>query len=463
MAGGFGGSGGGEFGLGTSGTGLGFLSQASPYAFIPGYLFGIITKDKFFNTNPLQPLEDLFEGKPRILATEQAVLRFGASTNPALKQYGKDLAKLAQGGVVLSSSDPIARANLNKIFQKADTALRAEGLSKVQAFDVLVSGINPPLAPALSVAQRGLPSARVSTVPVSSRLQPVLDTSRPPMNPFQSSGPLKSAGQSFADQFVTKATGLLTDIIPGARELETITGQTINYSRPPSIQDTLAKGPVRISDLFSGQPGDGTNQPGIGHQKIIDPRDCPTCNPQQAQMRAQLTQEQRDLQDELQVEQGQQRGKTISDQRQQVDQFRDLERQPVQGRDIPHEIQQKMNLLQQVGNELAQLQHEIDNPQSLETTAGNQQPVPSMPPPVGGTGNQTIIEPDTSPKPGSGQMTEQEHEHELDQLFIQGEGTEGQGDPTKAVKFCVGCVTQLDAQRFLNGEPSACSVFGYPA
>lgn len=380
MAGGFGGGGGGEFGLGTSGTGLGFLSQASPYAFIPGYLFGIITKNKFFNTNPLQPLEDLFEGKPRILSTEQAVLRFGASSNPALKQYGKDLAKLAQGGVVLSSADPTARAALNKIFQKADTALRAEGLSKVQAFDVLVSGINPPLAPSV-VASRGVSVLPRASFPQTPPPRPVAP---PPMNPFQSSTP--SAGQTFADQFIGKANRFLTDTIPGAKELELLTGQTIDYTmRPPSIQDTLAKGPVRVSDLFSGQPGGGTSQPGIAEvQKIIDPRDCPTCNPEQAQMRAQLTQEQRDLQDELQVEQSQQRGKTISDQRQQVDQFRDLERQPVQGRDIPHEIQQKMNLLQQVGNELAQLQHEIDNPQSQETTAGSQQPVPSMPPPCRG-------------------------------------------------------------------------------
>lgn len=59
-------------------------------------------------------------------------------------------------------------------------------------------------------------------------------------------------------------------------------------------------------------------------------------------------------------------------------------------------------------------------------------------------------------------MTAQEHEHEEEQIFIQQQPQDGQGDPTKAVKFCVGCVTQLDAQRFLNGEPSACSVFGYP-
>jgi hypothetical protein len=421
---------------------------------------------KIFITNPFQGFEDLFfEGKPVTADTIQAVLRAGASQNPVVKQYGKDLAVLERGGVVLSTSGGAGRSALNEIYSKAVSGLVAQGFSRQQANALLDNVISS------HTASSGLTIPLPSPAPSVSRALPVVPTapsvSSVPMNYFPSSS------QDFSNQFLKLPTpqvpSVVQDLVPGAREFQDITG--IDLFKPaPSMQEILSRGPVQnpfggLLNSQSGQPYTPTASVQSGRQpmEIIDPRDCPSCNPQQAQERALLTSQEGQLQQELQTEQQQQNQQQDQQRQQQIEQFRQLEHQPAQQRNIPQEIQQKMNLLQQVGNELAQLQQEIDN----QTPSGGNPPLASsgnLPAPSpsvvrgDGGGTPTIY---GQPEPTTG--TEDEHQHELEeqQIFVQQQPSDNGADPTKAVKFCVGCVTQNDALKFLNGEPSACSVMGY--
>jgi hypothetical protein len=455
-----GGGGGGSFGAGESGalssipsTGDNFTTIAS----LGRYFYNLYEHPtQVFITNPFQGFEDLvIEGKPRAQDTIDAVLRLGESHNPVVKQFGRALATLEQGGIVLSSSDPFARAQLNKIFHDAVEGLAAQGVPPATARRELVNVIN---------SGTGTPGTAISAPKVSAPQQ--MDFFTTP----------RTAGSDFMNQFTPtpflpnplapqpatipftnipirpRVLDLIRPLIPGADELRALTGYDI-FGQPDNPVPAVPPPPP------PPQPG----QP----PQIIDPRECQTCNPEQYRDFQRLKGQQGQLQDELQVEKGQQGQKTLDQQDEQVQHYRDLEQQPSTQRDIPREIQQKMNLLQQVGQELSDLQQALDNPQGVPgrpvtgggpQAVGNQQAQTANPP----SGPQSIVQPDTSPNSDEGQLSSTEHQDEESELFYQQHPT-GEGDPSQAVKFCVGCVTQLDAQKFLNGEPSACSVMGYPS
>lgn len=462
-----------SFGSGGGGTSGGGFGNVGSYYNLGRYVANLFSHpSQIFITNPFQGFEDAFiEGKAKTIDTTQAVLRLGASGNPVVRQFGRDLATLEQGGVVLSTSTGPGRANLNRIFAKASEGLQAQGFTKQHANQLLINVINSHTAASgalIPTHPRGLPGNAVS-VRVQPQSEPI-----PRMIP-----PSKGQGDLFSNQFVTKAQNLVKDFVPGLREFEDLTGHEIQFPSPQPLIDFF-KPPGLVHDMYrqlgdQPQPIPPMNPQQPSQQReIIDPRDCPTCNPQQREQFHDLQQQQRDLQRELQTEKGQQQGKTLDDQRQQIDKLKDLETQPVQSRDIQKEIEQKMGLLNQIGNELAALQHAIDgNPGSpptneIEDHTGHDHAMDDGSNPPGQNPPATqpytpgeVIEPDRGQS--TGQLSELEHEQEEQQIFLQQQPVGSGGDPTKAVKFCVGCVTQDDALRFLNGEPSACSVMSFPS
>lgn len=448
---------GGAFAGGTAGSSFGSIISAG----VSFYEY-LRNPKKFYITNPFQGFEDLVaEGLPVREKTIEAVLRLGESANPVVKQFGRDLATLEGGGVVLSTSGGAGRAALNKIYSKAVTGLESQGFSKHDANRLLVNVLSSHTAtPGIAIPAS---PPRLFRVPSGSVPAPrIAPQGGGPVNYFPTSG------QDFSDQFSTlpaispqtadKVAGYLQPLnrFFSNQALNDYTG--MSEARDLANQIGIAQKP--LGTTIAAQPSAGNARQPL---EIIDPRDCPSCNPHQAQEKALLTSQRGQLQDELRTENQQHQDQQDQQRQQQIEQFRQLEHQPAQQRDIPNEIQQKMNLLQQVGNELAQLQHEIDNqtpggggnpPPATQTGS---YPSPSAAIPAGGGGTTIYGQPEDT------EGTEDEHQHELEekQIFIQQNPSDHGGDPTKAVKFCVGCVTQNDALKFLNGEPSACSVMGY--
>lgn len=451
----FGGGGGGAGGAG----GFGGIIGALPG--LGSWFAGLVQSGftKFFITNPFQGIEDFFEGKPKTADTIAAALRAAASKNPAVKQFGHDLATLERAGVVLSTDNPTGRAALDKIFAKAMSGLESEGFTKQQAFRYLTNIISSHIAASGGVVPVSPNTGQVMTINPRTPIVPL--STAPPGPPAQGFFPTNSS-QDFANQFLTGAQNYIVNAVrefSGLGEIKALTG--LQIPTLPEQVDLLNRG---VRSLFSGQPTTTPTPAPTPNQplQIIDPRDCPECNPAQAQIRAQLQGEQQALRQELQTEQQQEQQQKIGQQQKQIQEFRQLERQPVDQRDIESEIQKKIALLDQVGQELQQLQQQIDH------GSPSPQPVMSLPP-AGGSpplspagGPPQTIEPIGAPLPPPGTLTEQEHEQEEQQIFIQQPPVGAGGDPTKAVKFCVGCVTQDDALKFLNGEPSACSVMSFP-
>jgi hypothetical protein len=199
-----------------------------------------------------------------------------------------------------------------------------------------------------------------------------------------------------------------------------------------------AQGQPNLGDLYSNTPH-------------IDPLDCPQCSGADQETIATLRGQQGTLQDELRIEQQQGRQGTLQDQQRQINELRQLERQPIQSRDIPREIQQKQNLLRQIQDEISALQHggppPGGNPPSSPDQGG---PPPNLTPP----GSQGHLEwiPDQGTQPDQGA-----HDHG-GPLMYQGEPPPTMPDTANAVRFCVSCSNQNEALKFLNGEPSECSV-----
>lgn len=431
MAGEFGGGGGYSGGVG-SGGGFG------GYASLPGYFYKLFTKGDIF-VNPLDIFKSFgqfFEGHPRKADTTAAVLRLGGSRNPVARKFGYQLGVLENAGVVLSSSDPAGRAALNKIFKSAMDGLEQQGFPKKQAFRMLTNVIN---------SDTGTPGA---AIPIAPRAQPVtpvqmLAPQRPVIMPGQRLPMFPTPGSGldqFANQITGKAGKLIKDFVPGLREYEDLTGREVDFPNPQPIIEFFRPPDINrdMRRRLINQPLPQPQYPNIPIDPdkipIIDPQDCPSCSGD----RLRLQRQERDLQDEIQVEQQQDRQKRIEDRQKEIDRNRQLETQPPGQRDIGRELQDKQRLLRQV-------QSDID---SLRGGQPRQLPPPSGEPlqPNGPLAPQ-IDEPEPDEDDGHGHPP----------LFHQGD----RPNPPKVenpVRFCVSCVSQNDAMRFLNGEPSQCSV-----
>jgi hypothetical protein len=426
MAGEFaGGSTGSGFSGGTAGSSFGGIisSGVSFYEYLRN-------PKKFYITNPFQGFEDLVaEGLPVREKTREAVLRLGGSQNPVVKQLGRDLAVLQGGGVELSSSQPAARAALSEVFARAMSGLEAQGFPKQLAFRELTNVLSshtatPGIAIPVSPPQMNLfPTGGSNAAAFAAQLRPIPFLP----NPFQPGG--INLPQGVAD--------IVRPLVPYAEELKALTGHDIFRPQATTTQMIPAPQP---------QP-----QP-VNYDDIptVNPQDCPSCQP--------LRRQQQQLEKEIQTEQGQLQQQRQARQQQQIDQFKQLEQQPVDQRNIPQELQQKQDELNQIAQELEDLQNEAERqqqPRPYQPPPGQQQPTP---PSSGGGQIQTVL----SPRQPPGTLTASEQQDQEEELFTQGQPTGVQPDPTKAYKFCVACATQFDSVKFLNGEPSACSVIPYP-
>lgn len=431
MAGGefAGGGTGGSFGGGTSASGLGGIISAG----VSFYEY-LRNPKKFFIENPFQGFEDFAaEGIPVREKTREAILRLGGSANPVVKELGRDLAVLQGGGVELSSASPAARAALSEVFARAMSGLEAQGFPKQLAFRELTNVLSshtatPGIAIPVSPPQMNpFPTGGSNAAAFAAQLRPIPFLP----NPFQPGG--TSLPQGVAD--------IVRPLIPGAEELKALTGYDIFGQRaqipgipPPTVP-----------------PGTPVNPDDI---PVVNPQDCPSCQP--------LRQQQRQLRQEIQTEQQQLEQQRIQQRQRDIDRNKQLEQQPADQRDIPRELQQKQQELDQIGQELEELQREAEAQQQPRPY---NPPVASQPgrlptPPSGGGGGQVPVV--RSPAQPPGTLTAHEHQDEEELLFNQGSPSGEQPDPSKAYKFCVACATQFDSVKFLNGEPSACSVIPYP-
>lgn len=88
-----------------------------------------------------------FSGRPKMEDTIQAAERLLESKNPAVKQFGLEVAYLANQGVPLSDSNPAVQKLIGNEFHQAVLGLeRSEGWSQKQAFkalDAVLSGGKP--------------------------------------------------------------------------------------------------------------------------------------------------------------------------------------------------------------------------------------------------------------------------------------------------------------------------------
>lgn len=432
-----------------------------------GFPFGGAAQLAF---NLIPSLEAQFSGAPRGAATESAIARLlDAQAPPAIKeilrQYGLGLYKLFQSGTVTSTSTGPGRAALDRLFAHTVSALEAQGYTRKDAL-ALASGM-------ITSHQTFLPGTVLGEIVPQPTGQPAFATRPSPVLELQPNVPPvfpSSGSQNFADQFLTLGKDALKELTHAQvaeNLIQDITGQKVDLFKAPPVNPFQSFSGYReeLSKLINPQPSVPVSnlrispQPG-GQPEIIDPRDCPSCNPQQSELQRELRGQQGQLQHELTVEQQQEGQQQLQQQQQQIQHFSELEQRPPSERDIPREIQQKMALLEQIGQELGQLQQQIDNP-----TSGGRPvlTIPQQPPPSGNSpqpGGGQPGQPQTfgQPAPTQGELTEHEHEAEEQQIFIQKQPTGAGGDPNAAVKFCVACVTQSDALKFLNGEPSACSV-----
>lgn len=460
--------------------------------------------------NPLQLVIGAFSGRPKMQATFDAVSLVN-DANPALKLLGLAAGALYNQGIPLSS--PAADRIFGKAFAEAvklETAARfpnaptapgnlklsaetlqnalyeaanpGHGLATIQALDQpsIVSRFNPPSSVTTAPGQPGgggvVPSAppappHVVTNPGQATLPGVSLTPTGPgtilgpisMFPTAARGGLELIGSTLGSEFGIpgKAVGAAIgyevgqELFPPAPSGGVpVVGQQSSYSNPPPSYTGPLIGqqtpppppsyqpPAVVQPAFQYNPMTPTTPraPTQELAPLVGQDYCPECDPngnyqrmlgdQERELEEHIQTEERQLQD---VTQRQQRlGQRVSEQQQQLQQFGQQESRPRSPQQIRQELQQKQQLLQQIQNELEELSNQPESP-----TARRQSPSPQ--------GGQPPLEvhPSEHMPPVVNQPSQP------NQLPTSGE---------QPVTFCVGCASQNDAFRFLNGEPSQCSV-----
>lgn len=444
------------------------LTNVIPYVGAIGeFLFGTIEKGgsffTTFNSNPFQPLENLFQGKPVSADTIAAVLRLGESANPVVRQFGRELALLEQGGVYLSTSGGPGRAALNKAFATAVDGLVAQGYNKQRAAQLLInvitsqtatSGAAIPVIPPPRDRAAGFESGQMEPVPSSSRtlsnrafgqgagaivgaLAPIL-AGQPELAPLGAyEGYL--VGQEVAHNY-DEASRFVQQFW---NTLKAPTGQTSTQTG----SDSSTPNTVTV-DKFGNQ-SDGfpiptsrnlpVNRGQTADVPTLDVSKCTTCSQPTQQQQQQLRSQQSQLEREIETEQQQLTDEQIDEQQRQLEHFHDLEQQPRSTRDIQQELQQKGQLQQQIRSELRGYpQPNQPNLPAQPSQPGGVPTVDYKPTPVGPIDNEA----QPAPEP-----------------FIQRPvGDNPSPHQPGAVKFCVQCTSQSESLKFLNGEPSECSV-----
>lgn len=172
------------------------------------------------------------------------------------------------------------------------------------------------------------------------------------------------------------------------------------------------------------------------------------CTPESVLLRAQQEQTRKSIRTERQQE----TRSEIQQQQRQLEGYRQEERAIQTGQtgtsptDIQRQIEEKQALLEQIGQELQEIESQQASNQLPNVPPDNTQLAQRAGPPQFGNSYQNQGYQPTASSSGSSRETG---------IFT------AQPPPTPApqpVVFCVGCQSQNDAFRFLNGEPSQCSV-----
>lgn len=385
-----------------------------------------------------------FQGIPAGAKTQRAVDALRLSNIPALRTLASEIEAFKYAGGDLATGNAADRARLGQFVHQAVGALESLGLDRKTAFNRISNALSygsPVVLPNL-VAKHEAAVAEAST--------------KYPTNPMS----FLTSGQEFVQQFSNRLplfgagvgaaiggfeAGLKGAAIGGVegyqagKEAQTIIdklfGQPGQVEEPPFISQGGGSPTSGISPMPLVGQGGFEPVPHIG--------DCPECGYISGDLRNQLTQQRDDLMHEIEVEQQQGTKQIVDQQGQDIQHFKDLENIPPgqptqpggQPRDIPRELAQKQNLLNEINNQLAG------------------QPILNLPPGVGpGQGPQN--------PPGLGQPTQQiPSQGQEGPIFIQKPPPpEMPPQPATPVRFCVTCTSQNESLKFLNGEPSECSV-----
>jgi hypothetical protein len=413
----------------------------------------------------LNAIASLFAGKPKGEDTAQAANRLMSSHNPYVQTFGRQLAYLSNNGVVLSDSNPKVQTLISALMHQANVGLQetlgwtrqqaAAKLANILSSHTAASGASIPASSSLST-----PMAQSSAPPAASFYRQIQAKraylgSNPVLTPSEA-GELVG---SFTGQPELAVAGKLAgELIGRVQKMGTSISDFVgNFYGQGSTQRTYGNSQgARSQTGYNPQPTPSPSgfQP-FDESRVIDvTKPCPGCDGGRIPaivnqtgddgggipaLRGQLSQ----LQQETRVEQGQLSQQQIQQNQQELEHFRQLERQPSSTRNITQELQQKQQLAQQIQREIEQLQsgqqsYSSDNSAS---SAFDESKVIDL-----------SKEPQLEEVPSS-QSAQQS-------LFVQGESAEGYPSPHApgSVKFCVQCTSQAESLKFLNGEPAQCSV-----
>lgn len=436
--------------------------------------------------------------------------KLAKNPDPILKKLGLQLENAAQHGIFTSTGNPQQRAILDKYVHEAVTGLEKQlGWSQAKAYQTVANLISKPGATGALVARAYRQSTSPPNVappmpspvpvppaptPVPARI-PTPGTRQLPVNPmmtFQQPAPwwasVAQTGLPLAGEAIGGVGGFLIGNEAGYPVQGELIGAEIgkqigaeaanrlvsayqpsNFGTETPLQATQTGQP--ISPTVGFQPSQQGLVPSHqGMAPLLEP--CPECgyNPQPI-----IQRQEQEVRQEIQRERAQGEQQTLQQTQQEIDRLRQLESQPIQTRNIPREIQEKQQLLQTL-EQLQQGGLPAGGQGTLAPSlpAGQQLPVssPQLPvsspqqpgqlapmldyqsprgqlifvpegqqPPIGGS------PPSSSPPPPMG----------IQQGQPPAEGLPVPNGPG-SVKFCVVCTSQNESLKFLNGEPSECSV-----
>lgn len=442
----------------------------------------------FLTEGPVQSIISLASGRPRGQATHERaaeLIDIGARyKNPVITKLGHQLMTLANQGFVLSQKN---QSVFSRELQHAGRELRAEGVaSGVLEHAVFggraTSGLASPQFRALEgqlarLSQRQasapqsplpMPPARpLPVVPAPVRVVP-RQVPRPPET-VQVPRPLIPTGPETINRLVRPIqTAVSTGLKAGALVLgilgqegpatvvgsmgELLERQPPPFPAPPSTLPSARLQPSGRTPLgFVRQPSRPPSRPtGFQPEQHFPPSPPPPPLPQLERQPAktldltkpcstcgEIKQLQRQTSRQIVTEENQGIQSRLDDITNQLATLQQLETQPAETRNIPDELAQKQAILTQLSqlSDIAESQSESQNAEQAQT-AGAAQPTP-----VAG------------PQAGQVQSLATSGEAHAEQQLA-----ESQAQPTQKIQFCVGCTSNEEAVKFLNGEPSECSV-----
>lgn len=385
----------------------------------------------------------LFEGVPRALKSlevAQRILNLGRDeTSEPTVRLAQQMMRLIRGGDVLSESGAGLQRFYQAVHHQALIIARESGLPvhEVQrAYDLAIFGQPPNEGPLKKILRE-------------IAIQPPATGPQGPPGPAGGGG--GGGGQPLSGQPAAAGDGTnCAAECVGALELgpEAYAGciaacegfTPLGIARSGrQLGERIGRG---ISNLLQPQrplpqlPPLEPQRPLLPIAPILDQTTpCESCD--------RLGRQRQQLQQEIHTEQQQQLDQRIQQRQQQLDQLEQLEHQPAEQRDIPQELIEKQELLQQIEQDLAdQLP---------------QQP-PQQPPPATPATQPTGRVPHLDQPAGEQQQLDQIAAQKFAQRAQQPQLQQPQTGSQAGVTFCVGCSSEEDAILFLNGEPSNCSV-----